>query len=110
MAVNVYSQSSGKTFANYDSLSTSIDTLSRMYNGANYNQMYNIYKQYFQFWVLPDSAILVSTTSSFASDSTVLIKANEPYLSPLYNLSVLNVYFKVKGVGKCLKRIQQWGY
>ena len=106
----VYSQSSSITFADHDSLGSAADTLSRMDTAHTYNDMYHIYKQHFQFWAICDSAFYISTVSTFPANKTRLIRASEPYLSPLYTIDINNFYFKTVGTGKAILRREQWGF
>lgn len=103
---------STKVYSVYDSLSTAIDTLSRVdtiSTNALSNRMDNTFAWWYQIVVTCDSTFLVSTRSDFATGSTFLIKAGESWTSPKYSLDIVNLYMKVNGVGKALRRLHLFG-
>lgn len=106
----VYSQSSSVTFARYDSLSSAIDTLSRIDTAHTYNHMYNLCKQHYQFWAICDSAFYISTSPLFPKGKTILVKANEPFLEFRLTIDVDNYYFKTVSGNKALFRRGLGGY
>ena len=108
----IYLDVANKEFSVNDSLFTTVDTLSRIDTlPANVlsNRLDKTFKWWYQFVIVPDSAIYVSTRSDFAAGSTFLIKAGESFTSPKYGLEIVNFYMKVVGVGKCLRRMKLFG-
>ena len=103
-----YWETANKTFANSDSVGT-LDTLIRMDN-ATLNRMDAVFKYWYQFILVPDSTIQISTSSVFNADSTMTIKIGESYTSPRYAPDVVNWYLRMTGTGKAIVRKQLFGY
>ena len=108
---------SNKVFSYYDSLSTAVDTLSKIdtvsfkydttFNA--YNRLDRTFRYWEQFIVTCDSASYISTRSDFAAGSTFLLKAGESFTSPKFSMDIINWYMKVKGTGKALRRLMLFG-
>ena len=109
-----YLEIASKVFSVTDSISTSVDTMSRTMDTLTANKLSNrldkVFDYWYQFVLAVDSATVYSTRSDFAVGSTFLIKAGESYTSPKFSLDIVNIYFKVNGVGKCLRRLQIFGH
>lgn len=108
-----YFETSNKVFSVYDSLSTAVDTLSRIDTLSTRtlsNRMDVTFDWWYQIVVTCDSAFFISTRSDFAAGSTFLLKAGESWTSPKYSLDIVNLYMKVKGTGKTLRRLHLFGF
>jgi len=97
-----------KTYSIYDSLSTAVDTLSRI-DTLNVSSLASVFSYWHQLIIVCDSNAYISTNASFTAGSTFLLKAGESYTLQKYPVTITNLFMKVSGTGKCLRRFNLSG-
>lgn len=105
-----YMETAKYNYANYDTVRTAPDTLSRVISKTS-NNLGLTFRYWYQVIIVPDSAIEVSTSISFPTNDTWLIRAGESWTSPKFDPYIVNLYWKrYNGTGACIVRKELFGY
>lgn len=96
-------------YAEYDSTTTSIDTLSRQIN-SSLDNLYTTFDYYFQVIFAPDSTTQISTDTKFSANRTWVVRGGESWTSPKFDMTITNLYWKrYGGTGIGIMRFSLWG-